>query len=206
MTHSVAQSTWCDRQPPVGRSSRHRLGPTRLFKRQCAHGARASRPPSARSTRARLKAIRPAGSRGRAQRMACGQRGVRRPWPGMTTAWRGGYTSARGTGSNWISAAWHRTARAYWPSATTERQSLEGLGHRARRFRCERVFRGCGGGHRRDRIGPRPTDAPIGAYIGGANARLHFFDPKIEARQTALARAFPGRRVKLLDGSTTPSG
>ena len=43
--------------------------------------------------------------------------------------------------------------------------------------------------------------APIGAYIGGANARLHFFDPKTEARQTALARAFPGRRVKLLDRS-----
>jgi dipeptidyl aminopeptidase/acylaminoacyl peptidase len=43
--------------------------------------------------------------------------------------------------------------------------------------------------------------APIGAYVGGANAHLHFFDPKIEARQTALTRAFPGRRVKLLDRS-----
>jgi soluble lytic murein transglycosylase-like protein len=33
--------------------------------------------------------------------------------------------------------------------------------------------------------------APIGAYVGGANARLHFFDPKIEGRQTALAGPFP---------------
>jgi dipeptidyl aminopeptidase/acylaminoacyl peptidase len=43
--------------------------------------------------------------------------------------------------------------------------------------------------------------APIGAYIGGLNARLHFFDPKMLSRQTALAKAFPGRRVKLLDRS-----
>jgi dipeptidyl aminopeptidase/acylaminoacyl peptidase len=45
------------------------------------------------------------------------------------------------------------------------------------------------------------TGAPIGAYIGGLAGGLKYFDPKLQARQTALAKAFPDRRVAMIDRS-----
>jgi dipeptidyl aminopeptidase/acylaminoacyl peptidase len=45
------------------------------------------------------------------------------------------------------------------------------------------------------------SGAPIGAYLGGLAGGLKYFDPKLQARQATLAKAFPGRRVAMLDRS-----
>jgi dipeptidyl aminopeptidase/acylaminoacyl peptidase len=44
----------------------------------------------------------------------------------------------------------------------------------------------------------RSTGMPIGAYVGGLEGGLHLFDPKLQARQNAVEKAFPGRRVSLV--------
>lgn len=44
----------------------------------------------------------------------------------------------------------------------------------------------------------RSTGMPIGAYVGGLQGGLHLFDPKLQARQNAVEKAFPGRRVSLV--------
>ena len=45
------------------------------------------------------------------------------------------------------------------------------------------------------------TGEAIGAYVGGMQTRLHYFDPKLQTRQKSLAKAFPGRRVSMIDRS-----
>ena len=45
------------------------------------------------------------------------------------------------------------------------------------------------------------TGTASGAYVGGVRMRLHYFDPKLQARQNSLQKAFPGRRASMLDRS-----
>jgi dipeptidyl aminopeptidase/acylaminoacyl peptidase len=45
------------------------------------------------------------------------------------------------------------------------------------------------------------TGMALGAALGGANSRVHWFDPKLEARQTAVGKAFPGRRIVMMGRS-----
>jgi dipeptidyl aminopeptidase/acylaminoacyl peptidase len=45
------------------------------------------------------------------------------------------------------------------------------------------------------------TGEAIGAYVGGMQTRLHYFDPKLQTRQKSLAKAFQGRRVSMIDRS-----
>jgi dipeptidyl aminopeptidase/acylaminoacyl peptidase len=45
------------------------------------------------------------------------------------------------------------------------------------------------------------TGQATGAFVGGMRMRLHYFDPKREARQKSLAKAFPGRRISMIDQS-----
>jgi len=41
------------------------------------------------------------------------------------------------------------------------------------------------------------TRVPVGAWVGGTNGELHWFDAKAKARANALLRSFPGKRVVL---------
>ena len=45
------------------------------------------------------------------------------------------------------------------------------------------------------------TGQAIGAFVGGMRPRLHYFDSKREVRKKSLAKAFPGRRIAMIDQS-----
>jgi len=43
--------------------------------------------------------------------------------------------------------------------------------------------------------------APLAVVVGGLVPRIHYLDPKLQARQATLAKAFPGQRVSIIDRS-----
>lgn len=45
------------------------------------------------------------------------------------------------------------------------------------------------------------TGRALGAFVGGTEQQLRYFDPKLQARSKAIHKAFPGRVVSLIDTS-----